>query len=311
MSNIKFDKRDFRTALGQFPTGVTVITTVDLDGDPIGCTASSFNSVSIDPALVLWSIDKGAFSKTTFENAEYFAINVLSENQVETSNRFAGRGEDKFKNVSYSKGLGGAPLLEGCGAQFECKTWNVYEGGDHLIIVGEVIQYHHDDSLTPLAFSRGGYAITTQHPSPNLQKNEVGDGNEFLDNYLLYLLNSATSTYRHDLYPKLVDGCDVTPEQWRVMTILSDTPIHTLQTLSVLAMQPLIDLSESIDTLIEKGAVTMVGSKIGLTADGVLLQKYLLDIANEHEEYMLGKIDKQQTSVLKKALKSIIEMEHK
>ncbi|GAA6185866.1 flavin reductase [Aliiglaciecola sp. NS0011-25] len=310
MSNTKFDKRDFRTALGQFPTGVTVITTVDENGAPIGCTASSFNSVSIDPALVLWSIDKGAFSKTIFEKAEYFAINVLSENQVETSNRFAGRGEDKFKDVSFSKGLGGAPLLAGCGAQFECKTWNVYEGGDHLIIVGEVIQYNHDDSLTPLAFSRGSYAITSQHPSGNVQKNEAETGNEFLDNYLLYLLNSAISKYRQDLYPKLIDGCDVTPEQWRVMTILSSAPVHTLKTLSILAMQPLNDLSESVDTLIEKGALTIVEDKLALTDEGMALQKSLLAVAAEHEDHMLSKLNPEQTSVLKNALKSIIEMDN-
>ncbi|MEP4892550.1 MAG: flavin reductase [Aliiglaciecola sp.] len=310
MTTTKFDKRDFRTALGQFPTGVTVITTVDENGSPIGCTASSFNSVSIDPALVLWSIDKGAFSKSIFANAEYFAINVLSENQVETSNKFAGRGEDKFKDVSFSEGLGGAPLLEGCGAQFECKTWNVYEGGDHLIIVGEVLKYNHDDSLTPLAFSRGSYAITSTHPSGNVQKNQAETGNEFLDNYLLYLLNSAISKYRQDLYPKLIDGCDVTPEQWRVVTILSNTPVHTLKTLSILAMQPLEDLSESVDSLKEKGALTTVDDKLVLTDSGMALQKSLLAVAAQHEEHMLGNLKPEQTEVLKTALKSIIEIDN-
>ncbi|MFA3789942.1 flavin reductase [Aliiglaciecola sp. SL4] len=310
MTTTKFDKRDFRTALGQFPTGVTVITTVDDNGAPIGCTASSFNSVSIDPALVLWSIDKGAFSKSIFANAEYFAINVLSENQVETSNKFAGRGEDKFKDVSFTEGLGGAPLLEGCGAQFECKTWNVYEGGDHLIIVGEVLKYNHDDSLTPLAFSRGSYAITSTHPSGNVQKNQAETGNEFLDNYLLYLLNSAISKYRQDLYPKLIDGCDVTPEQWRVVTILSNTPVHTLKTLSILAMQPLEDLSESVDSLKDKGALANVDDKLVLTDSGMALQKSLLAVAAQHEELMLGNLKPEQTEVLKTALKSIIEIDN-
>lgn len=165
MSDTQFDKRDFRTALGQFPTGVTVITTIDENGEPIGCTASSFNSVSVEPALVLWSVDKGAFSAKIFEKAEHFTVNILSEEQMDISNKFAGRGEDKFKDVSYSKGLGDSPLLEGCGAQFECKTWNVYEGGDHLIIVGEVMEYSHDVALSPLVFSQGNYAVTTSHPS--------------------------------------------------------------------------------------------------------------------------------------------------
>jgi len=198
MSDTKFDAREFRSALGQFPTGVTVITAVDKKGEPIGCTASSFNSVSMDPALILWSVDKGAFSADIFANAEYFAVNVLSEAQVSTSNRFAGRGEDKFKEVSYAKGLGDTPLLEGCCARFECKTWSVNEGGDHLIIVGEVLKYHYNNSLTPLVFSRGSYAITAQHPNGCSQNKDSGGSHAFLDDYLLYLLNSTISKYRHE-----------------------------------------------------------------------------------------------------------------
>ena len=161
MSKTAFDARDFRRALGQFPTGVTVITTVADNGEPIGCTASSFNSVSIEPGLVLWSLDKANFSKDIFVNASYFAVNILSEKQVETSNRFASRSEDKFSGIAYEKGLGGAPLFEGCCCYFQCKTWNVYEGGDHVIIVGEVIEYQYQDDLKPLVFSQGNYALTT------------------------------------------------------------------------------------------------------------------------------------------------------
>ena len=122
MSNTEFDAKDFRRALSQFPTGVTVITTTDAEGNPIGVTASSFNSVSMDPTLVLWSIDKGANSLEAFEKAEYFAVNVLASDQVSTSNNFASRGEDKFANAQYSAGLGNAPILDHYAAQFECKT---------------------------------------------------------------------------------------------------------------------------------------------------------------------------------------------
>lgn len=162
MSQSTFDKKDFRTALGQFPTGVTIITAVAEDGEPIGCTASSFNSVSIDPALVLWSVEKSAFSKDIFANAKYFAVNVLSEQQMATSNRFAGRGEDKFKDIDFQQGLGGAPLFADCCAQFQCATWNVYEGGDHLIIVGEVVDYQYNSELSPLVFAQGNYAKTAK-----------------------------------------------------------------------------------------------------------------------------------------------------
>lgn len=307
MSDTTFDIRDFRGALGQFPTGVTVITAVDQKGEPIGCTASSFNSVSIDPALVLWSVDKGAFSAEIFKAAEYFAVNVLSESQVATSNKFAGRGEDKFKDVSYTKGLGGAPLLEGCGAQFECKTWNVYDGGDHLIIVGEVMAYHHDNALTPLVFSRGSYAITSQHPDINISNSESEINNTFLDDYLPYLLNSAISKFRKTLYPQLIEGCDITPEQWRIMTILTELTTHNIDDLSELVMQPFEELRSSLNELKEKGFLHSDDDKFGLTTQGVELQKSLFSIAKQHEATVLNQLSPAQIDTLKSGLKNIIK----
>jgi len=308
MSDTKFDAREFRSALGQFPTGVTVITAVDKKGEPIGCTASSFNSVSMDPALILWSVDKGAFSADIFANAEYFAVNVLSEAQVSTSNRFAGRGEDKFKEVSYAKGLGDTPLLEGCCARFECKTWSVNEGGDHLIIVGEVLKYHYNNSLTPLVFSRGSYAITAQHPNGCSQNKDSGGSHAFLDDYLLYLLNSTISKYRQELYPQLFDGCDITPEQWRIMTLLSDVLAYDLDGLSKLVMQPLEDLIASLDILKDKGILKIIDDKITLTKNGTTLQQKLFDIARKHEITMLSHLTKEQSRVLKDGLKKITSM---
>lgn len=165
MAEQTIDPRDFRRALGQFPTGVTVVTTVTGDGEPIGVTASSFNSVSMDPALVLWSVDRNAFSAEIFRNAPHFAVNVLSTDQMDISNRFASRGEDKFRDIAWSGGLGGSPVLSDVAARFECQTWNVYEGGDHLIIVGQVLNYVYDGARSPLVFAKGGYAIPAVHPA--------------------------------------------------------------------------------------------------------------------------------------------------
>jgi flavin reductase (DIM6/NTAB) family NADH-FMN oxidoreductase RutF/DNA-binding MarR family transcriptional regulator len=304
MSNTKFDIRDFRSALGHFPTGVTVITTIDTNGEPIGCTASSFNSVSMDPALVLWSVDKNAFSAKIFEHAEYFAINVLSEDQVSTSNRFAGRGEDKFKDVFHSSGLGGIPLLEGCGAQFECKTWNVYEGGDHLIIVGEVIHYSHNDSKSPLVFSHGSYSITSQHPNLNSDTN-ANSSSDFLNDFLLYLLNSTISQYRNELYPMLNDGCNVTPEHWRILTILKETSTLDFDDLAELVMQPTKELRQSVELLNELGVVKCIEDSIGLTNKGVELQSELFSVAKKHEAEFLSKLSAEEVNTLKRGLKRI------
>ncbi|HYH21665.1 MAG TPA: flavin reductase family protein [Azospirillum sp.] len=159
------DTRDFRRALSQFPTGVTVVTTLDDGGAPIGVTASSFNAVSLDPPLILWSVDKAAYSAAIFRDAEHFVVNVLSADQIAISNRFASRGEDKFKEIAWTPGLGGCPVFDDLAARFECRTWNVYDGGDHLIVVGQVMSYSYENALAPLVFAKGGYAVSERHPA--------------------------------------------------------------------------------------------------------------------------------------------------
>lgn len=164
MSSKSIDGKDFRCALGKFPTGVTIITAKDGEGKPVGITASSFNSVSIDPALILWSVDKGTYSASIFKEAEYFAVNVLSKAQMNLSNHFASRDEDKFSGIDYTECPNGSPLFNDCAAQFECKKWNVYEGGDHFIIIGEVIDYRYTLGAEPLVFAGGNYAVSALHP---------------------------------------------------------------------------------------------------------------------------------------------------
>lgn len=154
---MSIDSREFRNALGSFATGVTVVTCKDADGNPVGATASSFNSVSIDPPLVLWSVTKSILSADAFINAEEFVINVLSADQVDTSNGFARSGEDKFAGVDTEEGIGDVPMLKNCVTRFQCKTWATYDGGDHEIIVGEVKEMDTCDK-DGLVFYRGGYA---------------------------------------------------------------------------------------------------------------------------------------------------------
>jgi 3-hydroxy-9,10-secoandrosta-1,3,5(10)-triene-9,17-dione monooxygenase reductase component len=153
------DPKEFRNALGSFATGVTIITThSELQGDA-GVTANSFNSVSINPPLVLWSIAKTSGSLKAFTGADHFAVHILAVDQQELSNRFAQRGADKFADLTVQRGDGYVPLLEGCSARFQCRSAYQYEGGDHVIIVGEVIAHDHR-SAPPLLFHGGRYAQT-------------------------------------------------------------------------------------------------------------------------------------------------------
>jgi flavin reductase (DIM6/NTAB) family NADH-FMN oxidoreductase RutF len=149
-----FSERELRDALGRFATGVTVVTTATEEG-PIGITANSFASVSLDPPLVLWSPARKSRRFPGFEAASHFAVHVLSTEQRGLAEAFA-RSFDPFGAVDFAEGIGGVPLLAGCTARFECRHEARYDGGDHLIVVGEVLRLEQVD-LPPLLFHRGGY----------------------------------------------------------------------------------------------------------------------------------------------------------
>ena len=133
-----FDERQFRDALAQFATGVTVICAPGPPGRYVGFTANSFNSVSLDPPLVLWSLRRRAADLEYFERAERYAINVLAHDQVELARRFSRPHADRFGGVAFRLGVAGAPLIEGCVATFECRHHARRVTGDHVLFVGEV-----------------------------------------------------------------------------------------------------------------------------------------------------------------------------
>ncbi|MNG88463.1 p-hydroxyphenylacetate 3-hydroxylase, reductase component [compost metagenome] len=166
--HIGFDPQAFRAALGTFTTGVTIITSQGEDGSPVGITANSFNSVSLNPPLVLWSLSKQARSLPTFSNGKHWNVHVLSIEQERLSGRFATQGEDKFAEVELDNGISDAPLLQDCTARFQCRTAFQYEGGDHVIFVGEVLAFDHSDRA-PLAFQSGQYALATRKPRSELR----------------------------------------------------------------------------------------------------------------------------------------------
>jgi 3-hydroxy-9,10-secoandrosta-1,3,5(10)-triene-9,17-dione monooxygenase reductase component len=185
MQKQAFDSKEFRRALGTFTTGVTVITARGTDGVPVGVTANSFSSVSLDPPLVLWSLARSARSLPVFQGAEYFAIHILAAGQEDLSNRFASRGEDKFADLDLEHGLGDTPLLAGCSTRMQCRTTHQYEGGDHIIFVGEVIDLV-NNGVPPLVFQAGKYALAARKADemPLLPSGST----EFREDFLGYLL---------------------------------------------------------------------------------------------------------------------------
>jgi 3-hydroxy-9,10-secoandrosta-1,3,5(10)-triene-9,17-dione monooxygenase reductase component len=147
-----------RAALGRFATGVTIITCAGLDGTPVGLTANSFSALSLDPPLVLWSLRRVSPSLAAFDAAPHFAVNVLAETQVELSRRFASPVPDKFAEGAWGAGLGGAPVLAGCAAVFECKVASRQVAGDHVLYIGRVLRLA-DLSVAPLLFQGGHYRM--------------------------------------------------------------------------------------------------------------------------------------------------------
>jgi flavin reductase (DIM6/NTAB) family NADH-FMN oxidoreductase RutF len=151
------DPRTLRDALGCFATGVTVVTCLNDEGKPAGITVNSFTSVSLDPPLLLVCLYKQAASALALTKASHFAINVLQTGQQPASITFSTRVEDRFGSTSWSCGEAGAPILKDSMGVFECENYAVYDGGDHHILVGQVIKASFDASLDPLLYFRGRY----------------------------------------------------------------------------------------------------------------------------------------------------------
>ncbi len=147
---------ELRRALGRFVTGVTIVTCRDEQGQPVGLTANSFNALSLDPPLVLWSLREASSTIDAFTRASHFAINVLAADQVDLSRRFARPSSAKFDAGEWTDGQGGAPLLAGCVAVFECRRRSHHPAGDHVLFIGEVERIGGTAS-TPLVYHAGHY----------------------------------------------------------------------------------------------------------------------------------------------------------
>jgi flavin reductase (DIM6/NTAB) family NADH-FMN oxidoreductase RutF len=172
VAHVPFDARRFRNALGRFPTGVVIVTAVAPDGARIGMTVSSFNSVSLDPPLVLFSVHRQALTFPIWQKIGSFAINILNEEQETLSNQFAHAKGEKWDGVMPLAGVTGVPIMPNACAVFECKAHARHDGGDHEIFVGRVLEIHEHpvNRGRPLVFFEGRYrqlaSVATAHTPP-------------------------------------------------------------------------------------------------------------------------------------------------
>jgi flavin reductase (DIM6/NTAB) family NADH-FMN oxidoreductase RutF len=150
------DKNELRRIMGHFATGVTVITTISQNGTPYGLTANAFMSVSLEPPLLLISVDKKAESYPYFEQTRQFTVNILRDDQEGLSRRFAVSGGNKFEGVAYHRGANDVPILDDTLAHVECRLYAAHDGGDHTLYLGEILEAETREGR-PLLFYRGGY----------------------------------------------------------------------------------------------------------------------------------------------------------
>jgi flavin reductase (DIM6/NTAB) family NADH-FMN oxidoreductase RutF len=153
-----FDSKDLREAFGEFMTGVTVVTTLDEAGEPTGLTVNSFSSLSLDPPLALFSLGKASNTFDAFQSDNGFVIHVLATDQRHLAEQFATRDANRFEGVEWSEGIDGLPLISDTLASFECSREHIYEGGDHLILVGRIERLTIGDRTRPaLGYFRSRY----------------------------------------------------------------------------------------------------------------------------------------------------------
>lgn len=311
------DARAFRRALGRFPTGVTVVTTRAPDGGFVGLTANSFNAVSLDPPLVLWSLGKRQASLPHFQSARVFAVNVLAADQIELSNRFASPVADRFRGVATHARATGAPVLEGVSAWFDCRLRHAYEGGDHVIFVGEVLAFD-TEPRPPLVYAGGEYGLSARHPlapppRPRGRNEAPPPAPEaFVEDYLSYLLaktGSLVAAQFHDVVRQA--GLSVT--EWRVLATLSDGVARTVGDLARLVLVPQPTLTRQLDRMAGDGLIERRGdpkdrrrAAIVPTPAGQARVAPLLLAAKAHESAIARRHDGARVAALKATLRDMI-----
>jgi len=300
---LKPDARQFREALGSFTTGVTIVTTRDAEGHDIGLTANSFNSVSLDPPMVLWSLAKSSLSLPAFMQAEHFAVHILAANQRALSDTFAKRGADKFLGLTLERGAGGVPLLDGCSARFQCRTAFRYEGGDHEIFVGEVIRFDHF-GRPPLVFHSGRYGLVVQQV-PIRAPADVAEGS-FSRDFLGYLLGAAYS----QLFKPIRDQFrqrGLSESEYYLLSILSiheDLPVAEIAGLMNFAGHTLTDgLMASLE---RRELLQCTGDRLKLTDLGRRAMIELFAIAKSAEADAESELDFAESQLLKQLLRRVI-----
>jgi flavin reductase (DIM6/NTAB) family NADH-FMN oxidoreductase RutF/DNA-binding MarR family transcriptional regulator len=318
MTATKDQSRELRNCLGEFTTGVTVVTSISEANLPIGVTANSFSALSLDPPLVLWSLGNKSGSLAAFKAHGYFAINVLSQAQQELAMTFARPGADRFNGIDCEQGVKNVPLIKGAIAQFECKVTQAIEQGDHVLFIGEVVAFRRDPSPNhqPLLFSRGKFAeLAPEAIAPaNSDTIDSTHSTTFYKDYLPYLLARAANDSASHFHGRL-KSFGLNMLSWRVLASLADGLAWTVNDLCrvSLAKQPTVSkLLDRLETqrLVKRTTDTTDARKVmvTLTRAGAQKIKPVIDEAQGYGESLSGIFDKGELDRFKRTLKKLIDL---
>ena len=297
----EFPSGDFRKALGSFTTGVTVVTTKGIDGADTGLTANSFNSVSLDPPMILWSLAKSSLSLPAFTAAKHFAVHILSSDQQMISARFAKRGVDKFAELDIERGPDAIPLLQDCAARFVCETAYCYEGGDHIIFVGRVVRFDHWDR-SPLLFHSGQYGrlLKAQGEAANSDFNDV-----FLGHLLRRCYQKVYAPVRAEL-----EKLGFSRAQYYVLAQAAQLDSSTLADVrKSLELSGRYASNEEVKALFDRDLVVRDGDIFRLTARGNQTYIELATVVKAAESDAEHGLDYDLRQTLKIALLKMLESE--
>ncbi len=304
-SSISFDPHQFRRALGNFACGVTIVTAIDPDGNKVGVTANSFNSVSLDPPLILWSLDKRSSALETIQAAGHFTVNILASDQIELSNQFARPAEDKFAGITFNQGFGGAPVFNGCSGNFQCSLFQHIDAGDHWILIGKVETFE-DYGRAPLVYHQGGYSMVLPHPQgakPNQDNSEPSPPllNTRLGKNLFYLMIQAVNT-SHTRFVEEHAKQGLHNIESRLLMVLDSAPNADLEVLQKAVSMPKNEIEEAMLTLQSKGYLN--GREV--TRGGQNKLKNLWNVVQTAQDELFSGLSEGEIEVFKKALRQII-----
>lgn len=302
-----FDARAFRRALGNFATGVTVVTAATASGRKVGVTANSFNSVSLDPPLILWSIDKRSNSHEVFEEASHFAVNVLAADQIDLSNNFARPKDDRFAEIEFEPGEGGSPVFADCSARFHCEKFQQVDGGDHWIMIGKVVAFD-DFGRSPLLYHQGAYSMVLPHTRMTKRDEGQPPSSHFqgrLSHNLYYLMTQALRAYQASYQPRQLSTGLRTSEARMLMVLENDAGLDLNQLQREVAM-PVREIEEAVANLKRKGLVLDDNERVRLTVKGVDETESLWTIAREQQDKVFGQFSAEQIDTFKAVLKAVI-----